>query len=721
MGKSRFFSKRDSRASATDRSSLLEELEALGLGCFWASNAEGLLTYISPSATAEHGIEASDLTGQQLLKIFADEPKVALEPGARPLSFVLGAHTAIRNLTVRLTQAPAETWWSISALPQIDSAGNFAGYRGTARDVTAIRHSSADRDHMARYDALTGLSNRARMAQRLQATITAVKAAKRSCALMLLDLDRFKQVNDTLGHPYGDKLLKQVAQRLQKIVGDKGEIGRIGGDEFQIILPDMDDRGELGALASRLIQMVSQPYSIEGSRAIIGTSVGIAIAPYDGVEAEELVGGADLALYAAKGKGRGQYRFYSQELREEARWRREIEEDLRDAVSKQQLRMVYQPLVRSSDYHVAGFEALMRWDHPVRGEVGPGTFIPVAEETGLILEIGAFALREACRQAAEWPGDLKLAINVSVPQFVNAEFVEQVAQALSDSGLPAQRLEIEITESVFMGDHETVIDRIGALTKMGVRLALDDFGTGYSSFGYLRNAPFNKIKIDQSFVRGATENDNNNAAIVTAIVSLASALKMETVAEGVETMDELELVVSHGATLIQGYLFARPETHEAVMERLNHGELTYQPVGPAKYRADRQSMFRRVGIIHGDHLYGAMLRNLSKSGAWVEGIAGTNEGMQIVLDLGEGQLAVGTVRRAGETGFGMEFETALVSDGADGLCTRHRISPYALANAGMPLAALPNGSYPLNPAAGAGGPTGPRELMEVVARQRGAA
>ena len=583
---------------------------------------------------------------------------------------------------------------------------------GGAKDITADYERNRDTSRAAQYDSLTGLSNRNRMTKRLTATLTAYKAAKRSCALMMLDLDRFKQVNDTLGHPAGDELLKQVAQRLERIVGNKGEIGRLGGDEFQVILPDVDDRGELGELAQRIIQMISQPYSLDGSRAIIGTSVGMAVAPYDGIEPSDLVKSADLALYAAKGGGRGQYRFYSNELKDSAQKRREIEEDLRDALARGELQMHYQPIVRATDNKVVSFEALMRWEHPERGPISPAVFIPIAEDTNLINALGEWAMKQACADASEWPGELRVAVNVSAHQFNSESLPTIVTNALASSGLKPNQLELEITESVFMGDAAAVDKMFTRLKKIGVKLSLDDFGTGYSSLGYLRKAPFDKIKIDQSFVRGCTENDNSNSAIIAAIVSLAEALEMDTTAEGVEAMDELELVRKRGARTVQGFIYSRAVPQEQVLAKLGDGDFIYEPAGPAKQRSQRRTVFRRIGVIHEDHRYDAVMRNLSATGAMIEGMLDVPVGTDLVIDLGEGQLAVGTVRRSQDASQGVEFETPLISDGADGLCTRHRISPYVLAAAGMPLAALPSGQYAMERRKG-DGPTSRPKFMQV--------
>ncbi|HEY7805739.1 MAG TPA: EAL domain-containing protein [Croceibacterium sp.] len=675
------------------RLQLLDDFESAGISWFWATDDQNRLIYLSPSAAESFGVGHEELIGRALASLFILEQDNSEESAERPLPFLLSARTKFANLTVRIAAEGDPRWWAISGKPYQDPGGAFLGYRGGAKDITADYERNRDTSRAAQFDSLTGLSNRNRMTKRLTATLTAYKAAKRSCALMMLDLDRFKQVNDTLGHPAGDELLKQVAQRLERMVGSRGEIGRLGGDEFQVILPDVDDRGELGELAQRIIQMISQPYSLDGSRAIIGTSVGMAIAPYDGVEPSDLVKSADLALYAAKGGGRGQYRFYSNELKDSAQKRREIEEDLRDALARGELRMHYQPIVNAVDNKVVSFEALMRWDHPERGAISPAVFIPIAEDTNLINGLGEWAMKQACSDASEWPGELRVAVNVSAHQFNSESLPTIVTNALASSGLKPNQLELEITESVFMGDAAAVDKMFTRLKRIGIKLSLDDFGTGYSSLGYLRKAPFDKIKIDQGFIRGCTDEDNTNSAIIAAIVSLAEALNMDTTAEGVEAMDELELVRKRGARTIQGFIYSRAVPQEQVMEKLGNGDFVYEPSGPAKQRSQRRTVFRRIGVIHEDHHYDVVMRNLSATGAMIEGLLDVPVGTDLVIDFGEGQLAVGRVRRSQDASQGIEFETPLISDGADGLCTRHRISPYVLAAAGMPLKALPSGQY----------------------------
>ncbi len=691
-------------ANSTARLKVLDDFEQAGIGWIWATDAEGRLIYISESAAAKLRRPALDLLGHPLIELFETDPDNPDERSDRPLKFQLSARNKLIDLVMRFA-APGDTagrrtWWMFSGNPKFDKDGKFQGYRGSARDVTLEYERKLEDSRLAEYDSLTGLANRHRMTRRLEGTLAAYKSAKRSCAVMMLDLDRFKQVNDTMGHPAGDELLRQVADRLRAVVGERGEIGRLGGDEFQVILPDLDDRGKLGELANKLIQIVSQPYPIEGKRAIIGTSVGVAIAPYDGLDKDEMTRASDLALYAAKNGGRGQFRFYSADLRDEEEERQELLDDLREALAGEQLELHYQPVVRTADNTVVGFEALMRWEHEERGFVSPAVFIPAAEEGNLINALGEWALKTACQAATAWPKSVRVAVNVSAVQFANPALPEIVTQALAASGLDPGRLELELTESVFMGDSETIDQTFRTLKQLGVRLALDDFGTGYSSLSYLRSAPFDKIKVDKSFVDSCTQKDQNSAKIITAIIGLSEALGMETTVEGVEAFDQLKLVISKGAKFIQGWIYSKALRLAEIEERIANHDFKIEPDGPETHRSERRSVFRRIGVIHDDHRYEAVMRDLSKSGAKIDGLLGVPPGTGLVLDLGGGQLAVCTVTRSQDAQIAVEFETPLVSDGAGGLVTRHRVSPYALAAAGMPLATLPQGNYPLQQVAG---------------------
>jgi diguanylate cyclase (GGDEF)-like protein len=664
---------------------MMDAFEDSGLGWLWATDGEGRLRYISPTATSA----VSVMVGRPFTTI-VETDDTAQEQSARSLAFQLSAHTRIADVVVRLAiDKEDRRWWSLNGLPRQADDGSFAGYTGFARDVTREYTRKRDDERAAEYDSLTGLYNRHRMTRRLDSVLAAFRPAGRCCGLLMLDLDKFKHVNDTMGHPAGDELLRQVAERLRKVIGDRGDIGRLGGDEFQVILPDLDDRGRLGELAAKIIQMVSQPYAIGGKRAVIGTSVGIAVSPHDGEDREALVASADLALYAAKNGGRGQFRFFSAELKDEAQERTVLNQDLREALTRDELELHYQPVVRIADNYVVGFEALMRWNHPERGAIPPSLFIPIAEESNLIVPLGEWALRQACEDAAKWPDNVRLAVNVSAVQFAVAGFVNSVASALAVSGLDPERLELELTETVFIRDSEAVDETFVALKGLGVRLALDDFGTGYSSLSYLRSAPFDKLKIDRSFVETCASKDQNSAKIIAAIMGLADALGMDTTVEGVEAFDQLDVVRQRGAKLVQGHLFARAMPLAEVEAKLASGDLKLEPSGPKRHRPERRSVFRRVTVIHEDHRYEAVMRDLSRTGARIDGLLGVPVGTSLVVDLGGGQLVVSMVVRSEEAVIGVEFEQPLTSDGAGGLCTRHRVPPSTLATAAA--AAEPRG------------------------------
>ncbi|WP_336986704.1 putative bifunctional diguanylate cyclase/phosphodiesterase [Altererythrobacter aquiaggeris] len=700
------------------RLEVLDEFEQASIGWIWATDADGNLIYMSPNAAEKLGLSMSELVGETLVALFETDTDNPDERSDRPLNFQIKSRKKIRDLTVRFALGKSkhdvrQTWWSISGKATFDANGEFKGYRGSAYDITVEYEQKLVDSRLAEYDSLTGLANRHYMNRRLDGLIASYRTSRRACALMMLDLDKFKRVNDTMGHPAGDALLVQVGERLKSIVGDRGEVGRLGGDEFQIILPDIDDRGTLGELADKIIQIVSQPYPIEEKRAIIGTSVGIAIMPYDGIEREEMIRASDLALYAAKNGGRGQFRFYSSDLKDEEEERDSLIDDLRLALQNDDLTLHYQPVVRAQDNTVVCIEALMRWTHPERGFVNPDVFIPVAEDSDLINDLGEWAMINACKDALQWPEQVHVAVNVSAVQFANPGFPDVVARVLRETEIDPGRLELELTESIFVGDNETTAAIFSSLKELGIRLALDDFGTGYSSLSYLRAAPFDKIKVDRSFVETCTQKDENSAKIIAAIIGLSNALGMETTVEGVEAFDQLEVVRSKGATLIQGWLYCKALPQDQILQRIGSGEFKIEPSGPDRHRPERRSVFRRIGVIHEDHRYEAVMRDLSKTGTQIEGLVGVPKDTQLVIDMGGGQLAVGTVTRTTDKTIGVEFESALVSDGAGGLCTRHRVSPYALAAAGMPLASLNQEKQFPHEQMGGGAPKSSPRFMQV--------
>ncbi len=430
------------------------------------------------------------------------------------------------------------------------------GWVSTHEDITERRRTEASLAFMARHDALTELPNRTLFQERLAEAI-AVTQREGHCALMCLDLDRFKVINDTLGHPVGDELLRAVSNRLAGAIRAGDTVARLGGDEFAVIQVGLKTPEQAAVLAERIIEVLREPFDIDGHRIVSGISIGISIAPRDGNSPETLLKNADVALYLAKTKGRGSFRFFEPEIDSYIQKRRAVEFDLRNAIPAEDFELYYQPILNLASGKVAGFEALIRWNHPEKGLVSPAEFIPIAEETGLIVPIGEWALRRACTEAAGWPEEIDIAVNLSPAQFTGVELFSVVQNALSVSGLNPKRLELEITESLLL---ENSTDRLAILHQfrsLGIRIALDDFGTGYSSLSYLRSFPFNKIKIDRTFVRDLDTN-KDSAVIIGAVVTIAQSLGMTTVAEGVETVEQLAKVREHGCVMVQGYLFSRP-------------------------------------------------------------------------------------------------------------------------------------------------------------------
>lgn len=412
-------------------------------------------------------------------------------------------------------------------------------------------------NRLAREDALTGLGNRLTFAEELSAQLVSRRKGDNHFALLMLDLDRFKLVNDTLGHGVGDELLRRVAGRLRSAVSAGDLLARLGGDEFAVLARDAADAEAVQALAERLIDVIGRPYVINGQVVIVGASLGIALAPTDGGSPEGLARNADLALYRAKEEGRGTYRMFEEGMNARMQARRLLEAELRKAISRREFVVYYQPQIDVRTKTYTGAEALVRWYHPRRGLVSPAEFIPLAEEVGLIGAIGEFVLREACTEATHWPDSMTVAVNLSAVQLRDVHLVSTVARILADTGLAADRLELELTESALMHDEAQALSTLVALRGMGIHLSMDDFGTGYSSLSYLRRFPFNKIKIDQSFVRQLPD-DGESAAIVRAVTMLGSTLGMTIVAEGVETAAQMAFTAAEGCDQAQGYLIGKP-------------------------------------------------------------------------------------------------------------------------------------------------------------------
>jgi diguanylate cyclase (GGDEF)-like protein len=439
------------------------------------------------------------------------------------------------------------------------------GWVTTHEDITEQRQAEAKIAYMAHHDALTGLANRTLLHERLEQALERVGHGE-ALAVHCLDLDRFKEVNDTLGHAVGDALLQAVTARIAGCIRETDTLGRVSGDEFTIIQCPIASTEEARAVAARIVEVVQEPFSLMGHQVMIGASVGVALAPKDGIDGEMLLRSADLALYKAKHERRGTYRFFEADMTSHLQSRRDLELALRNALQNGEFEVYYQPLLNLEHNAVCSFEALIRWNRPGIGMVSPANFIPLAEETGLINQIGEWVMREACREAAAWPDHIMVSVNLSPVQFKNRALVQMIMSALAASGLAPSRLEVEITESILVQDSDSALEMLKSLRLLGVKIALDDFGTGYSSLSYLQSFPFDKIKIDRSFIKDLETGNENALAIVSAVVQLGSSLGMATTAEGVETTDQLEIVRSRGCTEIQGYLLSPPKPARQIAE-----------------------------------------------------------------------------------------------------------------------------------------------------------
>jgi len=536
---------------------LLREFQASGSGGLWELDSE--LRLVNLSAEVAHAIDSTVevVIGMPCAELL-DPGRIATQysTGMRSLFAHFEAGTPFRDLAIPALRSGR--WWSLSGKPIRDRDGVILGWRGVVSDITELRLSGDDAVRAARRDPLTGLANRLLVRELLEEMLLMQWREQAGCGLLLVDLDRFKLVNDTLGHAIGDQLLVQVARRLEESVGEGGRVGRLGGDEFAIVWHGDSSRETLTRLAERIIADLSRSFTIGAAILHVGATMGIASGPADGALEEQLMRSADLALYRAKAAGRGGYAFFERYMFDEAEDHRLLENDVRTALHNDGLRLAYQPIVDARTGEEVGREALLRWSHPVRGEIPPDLFVPIIEDTGLIHQIGDWVIREACIEAASWPDALTVAVNVSAAQLSGAGLAQTVLGALAKSGLAPARLELEVTESVFLGDDAVTLASLERLRALGVRMVLDDFGKGYSSFGYLSRARFSKIKIDQSFVRAAATGERESAAIVHAILALARGLGVATTAEGVETAAQAEVMRDFGCDQLQGFHFGRP-------------------------------------------------------------------------------------------------------------------------------------------------------------------
>ena len=546
---------------------LLRDFEEHSADVLWEVDRVGRFTHASSRLTALLGNDPAMLE-RGLIELLASRAPGGLDSeGLRMLRRALAADKPFRDVLVTVHMGDGTRWWSITAKPLLDDGGHTVGWRGVISDVTQQRLAHQRLTYQAHFDTLTGLANRDQLRQRLTQSIEACVQTPRRCALLCLDLDHFKAINDSLGHSVGDGVLRLVAQRLQSVVRRADLVARLGGDEFAVLLDDVRSDEEVELLSQRLLQVMNAPGDIRGRTVSVGASLGVALIPDHGETIDEVMGNADLALYAAKESGRGRCETYAAWLGERSRRQVAVESELRQALARGELALHWQPIVDAQTWQVRGVEALLRWEHPTLGTVSPAEFVPVAEKAGLIGEVGAWVFGQACRVArAHLPG-LVVSINVSPLQLMREAFADEVATALRESGLDPRWIELEITESVFLDDVPSALESLHALRRQGVSVALDDFGTGYSAFQYLRRFPFHTLKIDRAFVRELLTH-HDARAIVRTIVALARTLGMRTVAEGVEEPAQLEVLRRAGCSEIQGYLVARPLTLEQLLPLL---------------------------------------------------------------------------------------------------------------------------------------------------------
>lgn len=564
----------DSKEKSEVVSLLLREFEENEADWLWQVDASRRVRSASPRFSFALGKRPEELEGASFLQLMAGD---AWEDGKFPpslheLAEVMKRRESFSNLIVKVSFGGQVRWWELSGTPLFVD-GAFAGFRGVGSDVTEQRESSEKIAYLARYDTLTNLPNRLMLTESLGDALQYARQWRTRCAFLMIDLDRFKGVNDSLGHLVGDRLLAQVSRRLKDLMDKSTLCGRLGGDEFAIVVRDATDAERVDTIARKVIEQLSQPYEIDRHTLYIGASVGSAFGPRDGTTVEDLMRNADLALYRAKEEGGSSHYGYEPRLHATAEERRKLEMALRRALDDGELSLNFQPVVDAKSEAIVSFEALMRWNSRDHGAISPGKFIPLAEDTRLIVPIGAWVLEQACREAVNWPRNVRVAVNVSPEQLLERDFPATVVHALSSSGLEAHRLEIEVTESIFLRDPDVARNSLEQVMALGCTVALDDFGTGYSSLGYLRKLQFSTIKVDRTFVDGAAQGSQESLAIVRAVIAMAQSLEMATTAEGVETPEQAELVRDMGCDKIQGFHFGRPMPADEVQAVFRRQEM----------------------------------------------------------------------------------------------------------------------------------------------------
>jgi len=539
---------------------LLREFEENQADWLWQVDNARRVRSASPRFSFALGKRPAEIDGNSFLQLISGEAWQSgqFDPSLHDLAERLKRRESFSNQLVKVSIGNTHRWWELSGTPMLDEDGVHIGFRGVGSDVTEKRESSEKIAYLARYDTLTGLPNRLMLNEGLGEALRYAVQWRASCAFLMIDLDRFKAVNDSLGHLVGDQLLAVVSQRLKEVIGENELVGRLGGDEFAIVIRDVTEVGYVGNMANKVIEILSKPYKIDHHTLYVGASVGSAVGLRDGSTVEDIMRNSDLALYRAKDDGGGEHYRYEPSLHVLAEERRRLEFSLRHAIERDELLLNFQPVVDAFKENVVSFEALLRWNSKEHGVVSPAKFIPLAEDTRLIVPIGEWVLEQACLEAVNWPAHIRIAVNVSGEQLIEPEFASTVVRSLAKSGLSAQRLEIEVTESIFLRDADLARKALEEIMALGCSVALDDFGTGYSSLGYLRKLRFSTIKVDRSFVQGAANHHPESLAIIRAVVAMADSLEMSTTAEGVETAEEAEMIRQLGCKKIQGYYFGRP-------------------------------------------------------------------------------------------------------------------------------------------------------------------
>jgi diguanylate cyclase (GGDEF)-like protein/PAS domain S-box-containing protein len=547
---------------------LMRDFEENASDVLWEIGSDGRLCRVSPRLAALFAVPVAELTAVPVLEMLQ---RVATEEDGSGRVEAIGRHlrngTPFRNLPLTTTRDGRTRWWSLTAKPLHDADGQRTGWRGVAANITKAQRANRRLTWLAQFDPLTGLANRQQFRSQLAELLAPGLPATQACAVLCLDLDHFKAINDTLGQAVGDGLLQEVARRLLACTRRTDTVARLAGDEFAIILRDVSSVQEAEQLTGRLLESLQAPCEARGARVAVRASIGVAMAPRDGSDTDALLNHAFLALKAAKSAGRGDFRLFAPQMAAVTRRRLLIEQALRDALARGELSLAFQPQVDLTDWRVTGFEALLRWSHAELGDISPAEFVPVAEHAGLIQAIGQWVLVRACREAARWPDGLIVSVNVSPAQVMSRDLCRISQAALRDSGLAPERLELEITESIFMNETDATMLILHSLHDAGMRIALDDFGTGYSSLAYLRRFPFDTLKIDRSFVREIMSLEESRA-IVKMIIDLAHTLDMRTVAEGVDEPAQVSVLGRYSCNTVQGYLVARPMPADQVSDFL---------------------------------------------------------------------------------------------------------------------------------------------------------